>query len=161
MTFADILRHHAVHPATADRPAVVFRDEAWTYRDLSRRANRLTRALRALGVAQRQQVALLLPNRPELFEIFVAACRLGAAIVPIGTRLTAREVAYMVNHAEARVLVFDSQVQDVVQSLRAHLPSVLPGGYVTLGRPPAWAASYRDASWVSCSRRSSIGSSGW
>jgi len=142
MTFADILRHHAVHPATADRPALVFRDEAWTYRDLSRRANRLTRALRALGVAQRQQVALLLPNRPELFEIFAAACRLGAAIVPVGIRLTAREVAYMVNHAEARVLVFDSQVQDVVQSLRAHLPSVLPGGYVTLGRPPAWAASY-------------------
>lgn len=130
MTFADIIRHHAAHPGTADRPALVFRGEAWTYRDLSRRANRVARALCALGVAQGQQVALLLPNRPELFEIFAAACRLGAAIVPIGIRLTAREVAYMVNHAEARVLVFDSQLQDLVQSLRTHLPSVLPPGSV-------------------------------
>lgn len=142
MTFADVLRHHAAHPGTADRPALVFRGERWTYRDLSRRANRLARALCALGVTQGQHVALLLPNRPELFEIFAAACRLGASIVPIGVRLTAREVAYMVNHAEARVLVFDSQVQDLVESLRPGLPSVLPGGYLALGHSPAWATAY-------------------
>lgn len=142
MTFADFLRHHALQAGTADRPALVFRGERQTYRELHRRANRLARALRALGVGPGRQVALLLPNRPELFEIFAAACRVGAAIVPIGTRLAAREIAYMVAHAEARVLCFDAQFQDVVQSLREAMPSVPPEGYVALGAPPTWAQAY-------------------
>lgn len=72
------------------------------------RANRLANALEdELGLATGDRVAVRLHNRVEWFEAGSALAKLGAAPVPVGTRLTADEVAYIASHSGARLFVTD------------------------------------------------------
>ena len=72
------------------------------------RANRLANALeQELGLAAGSRVAVRLYNRVEWFEVGSALAKPGAAPVPVGTRLAAGEVAYIVRHSGARLLVTD------------------------------------------------------
>lgn len=72
------------------------------------RANRLANALEhQLGLAAGSRVAVRLRNRVEWFEVGSALAKLGAAPVPVGTRLTADEVAYIVGHSGAQLFVTD------------------------------------------------------
>lgn len=72
------------------------------------RANRLANALEhELGLAAGSRVAVRLRNRVEWFEVGSALAKLGAAPVPVGTRLTADEVAYITSHSGAQLFVTD------------------------------------------------------
>lgn len=72
------------------------------------RANRLANALeQELGLAAGGRAAVRLRNRVEWFETGSALAKLGAAPVPVGTRLTADEVAYIVGHSGAQLFVTD------------------------------------------------------
>src|SRR4051794_39619266 len=59
------------------RPAVLFRDRALSYRDLELRSNRLAHALRALGLQRGDRVAVVSPNRPEIVELECALYKAG------------------------------------------------------------------------------------
>lgn len=72
------------------------------------RANRLADALeQELGLAAGNRAAVRLRNRVEWFEVGSALAKLGAAPVPVGTRLAADEVAYITGHSGAQLLVTD------------------------------------------------------
>jgi len=108
--------------ATAARPgaeAVVARDTRLTYAALRAQVDTLARALLAAGVARGDRVAVLLPNRPEWLVTALAAARVGAIVAAISTFSTARELAWALEHAEARVLVTVEAFRG-----RAHLAAV-------------------------------------
>ncbi len=72
------------------------------------RANRLADALeQALGLTAGDRVAVRLHNRVEWFEVGSALSKLGAAPVPVGTRLATDEVDYIVGHSKARLFITD------------------------------------------------------
>ncbi|MFJ9809096.1 long-chain fatty acid--CoA ligase [Streptomyces sp. NPDC101158] len=90
---------------TPDRIAVVHHGRTWTYRELHGRVLRLAHALRALGVARGDRIAYLGPNHPTFLETLFAAGTLGAAFVPLNTRLTAPELAFNLADSGSTVLV--------------------------------------------------------
>ena len=98
-----VWRIAAADPA---RPAVVEASGATVaYGELAERANRLTHGLRALGLGAGDAVAAILPNRATMLELQLAAFQGGLYLVPVNTRLTGPEIAYILADSGARALV--------------------------------------------------------
>src|SRR3954468_20381267 len=77
----------------AARTAVVDGARRLTYAELHDRALRTAGALRALGVAPGDRVAVLAPNRLLLLEAHYAVPAAGAVLVALNLRLAAAELA--------------------------------------------------------------------
>src|SRR4051794_26889713 len=80
-------------PARKAPTKVAFRcgDREVTYGELDQRVTRLTHALADRGVEFGDRVAMVMTNRIEVAESYLAACRLGAIAVPVNFRLVAEE----------------------------------------------------------------------
>jgi long-chain acyl-CoA synthetase len=97
----------AIAAADPDRPALVCGDRRLSFRRLDRAANAMAHAFAAAGVGAGDRVAVMLGNGPEAFAAWFGAARRGALVVPVSTRLTAPEAAYIVSDSGALVLVHD------------------------------------------------------
>lgn len=93
---------------TPDRIAVVHDGRRITYRELHERVTRLAHVLRGRGVGHGDRVAYLGPNHPAFLETLFAAGTLGAVFVPLNTRLAGPELAFILSHSGAAVLVHAS-----------------------------------------------------
>lgn len=91
-----------------DAVAVRFGDRDLTWRELSSRTDRVAAGLSQLGVGHGDRVGLLMSNRPEFIEVYVAAARLGAIVAPFNLRFTAHELAFVVGDADGHVVVTES-----------------------------------------------------
>ncbi len=107
-----------------DKPAVIHGDIVYTYAQYDERVRRLGAALQARGVGRGDRVAILAPNIPAMLDAKFAPMRIGAVLVPLNIRLSSREIAYILNHSGAKVLIFDSEFGDTVRGLRAEVPGV-------------------------------------
>ena len=114
-------RSAAVYP---DKPAVIYNDRTYSYAEFNDRVNNLAGALRQAGVKKGDRVAFMLPNIPQMLEGHYGPMRLGAMLVAINIRLSAREIAYILNHSGAKVLVFDSEFADTVRAMDGETPGV-------------------------------------
>ena len=110
--------------AYPDRVAVRYGDQVFTYPQFQARVNRLAAALQASGVRAGDRVAILAPNIPAMLESKFGPMRIGAVLVPINVRLAAREIAWILNHSGARVLLFDSAFAATVGALKADVPGI-------------------------------------
>jgi long-chain acyl-CoA synthetase len=99
----------ARHP---DREALVAGDIRLTYRQLALQAERIAAGLAQSGIGPGDRVALLLGNRVEFVTALLATLRLGAVSVPLGTRLQTPEIAYILDHAGAAILVHEADLGD-------------------------------------------------
>lgn len=107
------LKSATEHP---DKVAIIFKGAKVTYRQMNARINRFAHLLKEdAGVVSQDKVAYLLPNRPELTEIYYAVQKIGAVSVPLNFKHIAREVAYLVNASQAKVLFFDKIFWETVQ----------------------------------------------
>jgi fatty-acyl-CoA synthase len=107
--------------AHGDRVAVVDGEERWTYAELRDRCRRLAGGLAPLAAGR--PVAVLAPNTHVLLEAHFGVPWAGVPLVAVNTRLSAGEVAYILEHSEAGVLVhdpvFDELVADALGRLAA------------------------------------------
>jgi long-chain acyl-CoA synthetase len=97
----------AIAAADPARPALVCGDERVTFGRLDRAANAMAHALAGHAVGPGDRVAVMLGNGTDAFVAWYAAARRGALVVPVSTRLTAPEAAYIVSDSGAIVLVHD------------------------------------------------------
>lgn len=97
--------------AHGDRIAVIDGDESWTYRELHTRSRKLAGALRQ--IADGKPVAVLAPNTHEMLEAHFGVPWAGVPLVTINTRLSAAEIAYILDHCGASVLIHDSELATV------------------------------------------------
>ena len=91
----------------AERAAFHFQGEGRTYAQLRDRALRLANALRGIGVASGDRVAVLLGNRHEWPETLFGLGAAGAVCVPVNVLLRADEVAHLVEDSGSTALVVD------------------------------------------------------
>ncbi len=117
----------------ADRVAIeVFdRQERITFAQFEALTHQYARALLEMGVGPGDRVAVMLPNRLAYPALFVALARIGAIHVPVNTRYTAHEIAYVVNDAGARVLLHDTIFSKTIDGLSVELDG--PTRIVDLG----------------------------
>ena len=90
------------------KTAVVYGARRLTYSELAAEAQRVARALRASGVGPGDRVAYLMPNLPEMLIAHYAVPLAGAVLVAVNTRLTAEEVAYILGHSGAKLVIADA-----------------------------------------------------
>lgn len=83
---------------------LAWNDERISYRDLDRRSNRVAHLLRRAGVLAGDVVALCMETNAHFMEILWAVQRAGLGFVPISTKLTADEIAYIINDSGAAVV---------------------------------------------------------
>ncbi len=107
-----------------DKPAVFHRDLTLTYAQFGERVDRLGAALRGCGVARGDRVAILAPNIPPMLEAKFGPMRIGAVLVPLNIRLAPREIAYILNHSGAKVLLFDTEFASTVRGIQGQVPGV-------------------------------------
>src|SRR5262245_20423770 len=82
-----------------------------TYRDAHTRAKRVARALKSLGVGMHDRVATLAWNSFRHFEIYYGVAGMGAVIHTINPRLFPEQIVYIANHAEDKVVFYDTTFQ--------------------------------------------------
>ncbi|UJR86584.1 AMP-dependent synthetase/ligase [Sandaracinus amylolyticus] len=112
-----------------DRPAYLVKENGiWkstSWAGYAREVTQAARALIALGFQPGQRVCLLGFNRPEWVILDLAAMTAGGAAAGIYTTSSADEVAYILNHSEAPlVLVENADQAKKVFSKRAELPAL-------------------------------------
>jgi amino acid adenylation domain-containing protein len=90
--------------------ALRFRGEDLTYRQLDARADQLAHRLRAAGVGQESVVGVCLERSFELVVALVAVLKAGGAYLPLRPDEPAVRLRYMLDQAEARVLLTDQRM---------------------------------------------------
>ena len=100
----------AVYP---HRIAVIHGPRRFTWAELYARARRLASALKRRGVGKGTTVAAMLPNIPEMIEMHFGPAMIGAVVNTLNTRLDAEAIAFMLDHAEAKVLITDRELSPV------------------------------------------------
>jgi fatty-acyl-CoA synthase len=123
MLHGDLLGERA--RLSPDKTALVFvpTGERLTYRQLDERARRTAAVWHTLGGTKCDRIGLLANNRVEYLDCFFAAGKSGVVLAPLGTRLTAHELAYVVRDSGMRAFVYDGAFAAIVRELR-HLVSL-------------------------------------
>ncbi|RRR95809.1 AMP-binding protein [Glycomyces terrestris] len=88
-----------------DAPALHFAGATVTYRDLWDQTRAYAGALAARGIGPGSRVAMIVPNVPDFPRVYYAALALGAVTVPIHLLFKADEIAFVLQDAEADLLV--------------------------------------------------------
>ncbi len=113
--------HEAVAAANPERPAIIWGDRRWTYQEVTDRTRRFANALleRGIGVHRERSelaghesgqdhVALYLHNGNEYIEAMLGSFKARAAPFNVNYRYVAEELQYLLDNAQAKVVVFHS-----------------------------------------------------
>jgi fatty-acyl-CoA synthase len=110
-----LARHALMQP---DATALRYLGRTTTWAELQHRVNALADALSRRGVGFGDRVLILMLNRPEFVESFLAINTLGAIAVPVNFRMTAPEIGFLVADCEARVVITESVLAGVAAAVR-------------------------------------------
>ena len=105
---------------TPDRVGLVELEtgDRYTYQALNQRSNRLANFMRnKLGVEAGDRVSILAKNSIVLIDLLYGLPKLGAIFAPFNWRLTARELIYMVNDLEPKVLLCEPEFVPVLEEM--------------------------------------------
>ncbi len=106
-----------------DRPALIWREQVWTWAELRDRVQAAAGNLAARGVGKGDHILVHARNSNAMFETMWVAWMLGAVFVPTNFRLTPSEVAYLAESSGARVHVFDAGFPEHAAAARAANPA--------------------------------------
>ncbi len=106
-----------------DRAAIVYGERTYTYAEFADETQRLARVL-ASKIEPGDRVAYLAPNIPEMLIAHFAVPLAGGVLVALNSRLAGAELAYILNHSEATILVADSEFHSTVAAIADVIPSL-------------------------------------
>ncbi|NNU79313.1 acyl-CoA synthetase [Halovulum dunhuangense] len=98
-----------------DRTAIVYGDLRRSWAETYQRCRRLASALRREGLQKGDVVAVMAVNTPELYECHFGVPMAGCVLNAVNTRLDAGTVAYILDHAEAKLLITDRAFSAVIR----------------------------------------------
>ncbi|HYQ84784.1 MAG TPA: AMP-binding protein, partial [Rubrobacter sp.] len=139
-TATEYPRHECVHELfeerarrTPDAVALLFENERLTYRDLNRRANRLARHLRTLGVGPEVLVGICVERSVEMVVGLLGILKAGGAYVPLDPSYPSERLAFMLRDARVPVLLTQERL---IEDLPEHGAETvcLDTGWEEIGR---------------------------
>jgi fatty-acyl-CoA synthase len=104
-----------------------------TYAQMHERVGRIAGYLRSIGIVKGDRVAMLSMNAPEMLEVQFACWRIGACYTPLNFRLTAHELAFMVNDSGAKAFLYDQDLAAVIPALREKTDVAHWAGFDAMG----------------------------
>jgi fatty-acyl-CoA synthase len=106
-----LARAAAVHP---QKVAVIHGDQKFTYAEFYARSCQLADALRRRGVGAGDTVSVMAPNVPALLEAHYGVAMAGAVLNALNYRLDAATIAFILGHAESKVLITDREFSGTI-----------------------------------------------
>ncbi len=101
-----------------ERPAIVYGEHRVTYGEYYARCSQLASALASKGVAPGDVVATLLPNTPAQAEAHFGVPACGGVLNTINMRLDVDTVAYIFEHAGAKIALVDTQFIELAEAAK-------------------------------------------
>ena len=126
--------HPITHAQTRpDHPAMIMAGsgETVTFGEMDAYANRFAQLLRARGLDRGDHFAVLMENNVHYLQVVWGSQRAGTMMVPISTRLTAPEIAYILKDAGAKFLLTSTHYAEAIAGIRSEcpdLPLLIVGG---------------------------------
>lgn len=126
--------HPSAHARSApDKPAIIMGEtgRVVTYRELDEISNRFAQLVRSRDIAVGNRIAICMENHPLYLAVCWGAQRAGLILVAISSRLSAPEVAYILEDSDAKLLVGSAAVGAVLDKVAEtcpHVPQLRFGG---------------------------------
>lgn len=98
-----------------NRPATVYGDVSRSWAETYQRCCQLASALKKRGISRGDTVSIIAPNLPEHFESHFGVPMSGAVLNSINTRLDSEAIAFVLQHAETKVLITEREFSGVVK----------------------------------------------
>ncbi|WAJ42592.1 acyl-CoA synthetase [Mycobacterium sp. Aquia_216] len=132
---------HAI--AATQSPALIADGGAISFGELYARSQRVAAALHDAGLRRGDGVALVLPNRPEFFEITWGCQLSGLYYTAVNTHFTPDEVSYVIGDSDAKAVFVDGEMPDIAAHVREVNTAV--DVHIAIGvTMPGWCR-YEDA----------------
>jgi len=107
-----------------DRPMITYDGRTISWASMDARSNRVAQGFATAGLPPQSRVAFIDKNGPEYFEVLLGGGKANVVTVAVNWRLTPAEMAYVINDAEARVLVVGPNFTGHLDGLEPTLKSV-------------------------------------
>jgi len=102
-----------------DKIAVIHGETTYTYTEFRERCVRLASALSKHGISKGDTVAVMAPNSPPMLEAHYGVPMTGGVLNALNFRLDAENIAVILNHGEAKVLITDREFSSVIKEALA------------------------------------------
>ena len=96
--------------------SLIHNNLCFTWEETYARCNKLASALSNLGIQRGETVSIIAPNIPALYEAHFGVPMSGAVLNTINVRLDAETIAFILDHAESKVLITDREFSEVIDS---------------------------------------------
>ena len=135
-----------IHVAeTPDKTALVYYDihskarQAFTYLEMSQKANRLINLLSAQGVGHGDNMYMMTPICPEIWFSSLACIKAGIVAVPTATTMTARELEYRFETYKPDVILADASSCEVLENAIEET-GITPRVKLVIGEREGWTS---------------------
>jgi len=108
-----IERSASVYP---DRISVIHGETRYTWAETYQRCCLLASALTRMGIGEGDTVSFMGANTPETFEAHFGVPMTGAVLNALNVRLDAKAIAFILDHAETKVLFTDREYSDTIKA---------------------------------------------
>lgn len=108
----DILQKYATQQP--DAIATIYEGEKVTYGEFYKCAEKFAAYLQEQGYEKNDVIALYTLNSDMFLIAYIGIQLAGYVVMPINTKLAAREVDFIVNHSEAKGLIYDERIEEVL-----------------------------------------------
>jgi 3-(methylthio)propionyl---CoA ligase len=109
-----------------DHTAIIHGERRYTYAEFYARSRRLGSALAQAGIRKNDTVSVMLANTPAMLECHYGVAMAGGVLNTINTRLDAAIIAFILEHAEAKILFTDKEFSKPVKKALALLKGRKP-----------------------------------
>jgi acyl-CoA synthetase (AMP-forming)/AMP-acid ligase II len=106
----------------ADRPALLFEDEKWTWRAFNEEVNRYANYFISVGLQRGDVMAVLMENRPEMLFVIAAAAKIGAVASLLNSSLRKEGLHHCMTVAPIKFYVIGEELTGAFDEIRAKLP---------------------------------------
>lgn len=110
-----------MHP---EKTAYIFQGLSTSYGELEQYVNRFANCLKQLGVNKGDHVALLLGNSPQYIISLYGSLKAGATVIPINPIYTAKEIEYILNNGDVKLVIALDQLIPLLEKMHEHLPKI-------------------------------------
>jgi acyl-CoA synthetase (AMP-forming)/AMP-acid ligase II len=125
---ADLIRAGARR--APERRCLTFGDRTLSFAELDRRSSQVANALRGSGLSTGDRVAIVARNDPAFYELAFACAKSGTVLVPINWRLSAREIADILEDAQPALIVVGAEFLPLLAAERAERSVTIESGYI-------------------------------
>ena len=121
------MHHHSIYAKTTpDKPALIMSGsgEVRTWKEFSGQVNRIAQYFKAIGLKEKDHIAIMMENNPHYLEIVNAATDAGLIYTCISTSLKVSETEYILENSNALLLITSSQMRDLASKILDKSPGI-------------------------------------